>query len=137
MTAKFGLRIGRCGVGGAAYLVAGIAISLAPLFHRAIPAACLIALATAAGNFALAPAWATCIELGQENSAVVSAVMNTSGQVGSLICPLLVAYVLKWYGSWNISLHIMGGLYLIAVVAWWAIRPRDRILRPGETQSPA
>jgi ACS family glucarate transporter-like MFS transporter len=137
MTAKFGLRIGRCGVGGVAYLVAGISISLAPAFHEAMPAACLIALATAAGNFALAPAWATCIELGQENSAVVSAVMNTSGQIGSLICPLVVAYALKWYASWDISLHIMGALYLVGVVAWWAIRPRDRILRSGEVQSPA
>jgi ACS family glucarate transporter-like MFS transporter len=135
MTAKFGLRIGRCGVGGVAYLVAGISISLAPVFHQAIPAACLIALATAAGNFALAPAWATCIELGQENAAVVSAAMNTSGQIGSLICPLVVAYALKWYSSWDISLHIMGALYLIGVVAWFAIRPRDRILRTGETQS--
>jgi MFS transporter, ACS family, glucarate transporter len=137
MTAKFGLRIGRCGVGGVAYLVAGTSISLAPLFHQAMAAACLIALATAAGNFALAPAWATCIELGQENAAVVSAAMNTSGQIGSLICPLVVAYALKWYASWDISLHIMGALYLIGVVAWWAIRPSDRILRTGELQSPA
>jgi hypothetical protein len=67
---------------------------------------------------------------------VVSAVMNTSGQIGSLICPLVVAYALKWYGSWDISLHIMGALYLVGVVAWYAIRPRDRILREGEIQSP-
>lgn len=137
MTARFGLRIGRCGVGGIAYMVAGVALLLAPTFHHAFLAASLIALATAAGNFALAPAWATCIELGQENAAVVSATMNTSGQIGSLICPLVVAYALKWYASWDISIYIMGTLYLIGATAWCVIRPRDRILRPGETQPTA
>jgi len=137
MTARFGLRIGRCGVGGAAYTVAGVALLLAPTFHHPYLAASLIALATAAGNFALAPAWATCIDLGQENAAVVSAVMNTSGQIGSLICPLVVAYALKWYASWDISIYIMGALYLIGAAAWCIIRPRDRILRPGERQSTA
>jgi len=46
-----------------------------------------------------------------------------------------VAYVLKWYASWNISIYIMGALYLIGAIAWCVVRPRDRILRPGETQS--
>jgi len=134
VTARLGLRAGRCGVGGAAYLIAGIAMLLAPLAHQGMLAASLIALATASGVFALAPAWATCIELGQENAAIVGGVMNTASQVGSLLCPLIVAYALKWYGSWNLSIYLMGVLFLIGAVAWYIVRPTDRILRPGESQ---
>ena len=131
ITARFGLRAGRCGVGGVAYLVAGIALLVAPLAPQPMLAASLIALATAASMFSLAAAWGTCIELGRENAAVVGATMNTAGQIGALLCPLIVAYALKWYGSWNISLYLMGGLFLIGAAAWAVIRPHERIFPPA------
>jgi sugar phosphate permease len=130
ITARFGLRAGRCGVGGAAYLVAGISLLLAPLAPQPMLIASLIALATAASMFSLAAAWGTCIELGQENAAVVGATMNTAGQIGGLLCPLIVAYALKWYGSWNISIYVMGVLFLVGAAAWAVIRPQERIFPP-------
>jgi hypothetical protein len=30
---------------------------------------------------------------------VVGAAMNTSGQIGSLLRPLIVAYLLQWFGN--------------------------------------
>jgi hypothetical protein len=107
--------------------VAGIALLLAPLAPQPMLVASLIALATAASMFSLAAAWGTCIELGQENAAVVGATMNTAGQIGALICPLIVAYALKWYGSWNISIYLMGVLFLVGAAAWAVIRPHERI----------
>lgn len=127
IAARCGLRTGRCGVGGASYLVAGVALLLAPLAPQPMLAAALIALATAASMFSLGAAWGTCIDLGRENAAVAGAVMNTAGQIGGLLCPLIVAYGLKWYGSWNISLYLMGVLFLVGAVAWAVIRPSERI----------
>ena len=131
------MRAGRCGVGGCAYLIAGIALLVAPLTHQAFLAASLIALATATCMFSLAPAWATCVDLGRENAAAVSAVMNTSGQIGSLLCPLVVAYALKWFGSWNLSIYLMGILFLIGTVAWYLIRPGEQILAAGRNCLPS
>ena len=115
VTARFGSRVGRCGVGDGAYLDTGIALLLVPLAQPAMPAASLMALATAVAIFVLASAWAIYIDLGQENAAVVSAVMNTTNQIGSLLCPLLVAYALKWYGSWNLSNCLMSVLVLFLI----------------------
>ena len=131
VTKRFGMRAGRCGVAGAGYLMAGIALLVTPLVHHPVLAASLIAMATAATMSALPAAWGTCIDLGQENSAVVGATMNTAGQIGSLLCPLIVAYSLKWYGSWNISIYLMGILFLIGAAAWGVIRPDQRIFQPA------
>ncbi len=126
---RLGLRIGRCGMGAAAYCLAGVALLAVPLVHQGMLAGALIALATAIAMLALAPAWATCLDLGQENAAVVSGTMNTAGQVGSLLCPVIVAYALKWYGSWNLSITLMGALFLVGAVAWGVVDPSERLDR--------
>jgi len=127
VTARFGLRIGRCGVGAAGYLIAGVALLLAALSTKPIAAALLIALAVGATMFTLAAAWGTCLDVGGDNSGVVSAAMNTAGQIGSLLCPLIVAYSVQWFANWNISLFLMSFLFLIGVGCWALIDPRERI----------
>jgi MFS family permease len=127
MTARFGLRAGRCGVGGAAYLIAGVALLMAPLSSQPVLAAVLIAVGVAASMFTLAAAWGTCIDVAGNNAGVVSATMNTSGQIGSLLCPLIVAYSLEWFADWNISLYLMGGLFLLGAICWAVVDPRERI----------
>ena len=128
-TARFGLRAGRCVLGAVAYLIAGIGLLAVPFCSNSIVAAILIALAVAAVMFTLAAAWGTCIDIGGRNSGVVSAAMNTAGQVGSLLCPLIVAYTLKWFNNnWNIVLWIMGVLFLIGMVCWFIIDPQKTLL---------
>ena len=81
----------------------------------------------------LAAAWGACIDIGGSSAGVVSAAMNTSGQVGSLLCPLIVAYSLKWFNNnWNIVLYIMGALFLIGTVCWGMINPHKRILERAQ-----
>lgn len=129
LSARFGLRIGRCGLGAVAYLAAGAALMAAAACGRPVAAAVLIAVATAASMFTLAAAWGVCIEVGGNHSGVVSAAMNTSGQVGSMLCPLIVAYALKWFGSWNITLYLMGTLFVIGALCWLVIDPSRRIFQ--------
>lgn len=125
--ARFGLRRGQRGLGAISYGVAAAALVVTPWIQVPILAGCLIALATAASMFTLAAAWGTCIEIGGKQAAVVGAVMNTSGQVGSFFGPYLVAYTLKWSGSWSPSLWTMGLLFAIGAACWCAIDPEQVI----------
>jgi MFS transporter, ACS family, glucarate transporter len=136
VSARFGLRAGRCGVGAAAYLLAGSALLGAALVSNPVLAALLIAGAVGATMFTLGAAWATCIDVGGRHAGVVSAVMNTSGQIGSLLCPLIVAYSLKWFADWNLSLYLMGVLFLLGVAFWWLIDPHEGVFEQGEAVSP-
>jgi MFS family permease len=128
VTARFGLRTGRCGVGGVAYLIAALGLLTVPFCANPILAAILIAVAVAASMCTLAAAWSTCIDIAGNNAATVSATMNTAGQIGSFFCPLIVAYSLKWFQNhWNIPIFLMGFLFLLGAVCWCLIDPRKTV----------
>lgn len=78
--------------------------------------------------FTLAPSWSTAIGLGGRNTALLSSVMNTSGQVGAFFSPIVVAFLVKRYGDWALPLHVLSGLYLIAAVSWLFIQPKRRVI---------
>jgi MFS transporter, ACS family, glucarate transporter len=124
LSRRFGTRVGRCGVGGVAYLFAAIAMLSGTLVGDARLAGCLIALGGAASMFTLAPAWATAIELGGRNSAVLSATMNTAGQIGGILSPIVLAYIVDRVGNWSMPLHILSCLYLMAAICWIFINPK-------------
>lgn len=123
LSRRFGLRIGRCGVAGVSYFVAGIAMLCSTLVQDARLAGFLIAIGGAASMFTLAPAWSTAIELGGRNSAVLSATMNTAGQVGGILSPIILAYIVDRLGNWNMPLQILAVLYGIASICWIFIHP--------------
>jgi ACS family glucarate transporter-like MFS transporter len=124
---RFGLRLARCGVGAAAYVVAGGAMILAGLVTGPVLAAWLIAVALGASMFTLGAAWSTCLDIGGRHAGVVSAAMNTSGQIGSVLSPLMVTFLLGQLGDWNAPLFVMGGLFLVGAVCWGFVDPRRRV----------
>ena len=48
--------------------------------------------------------------------------MNTSGQIGGILSPIVLAYVVDIFDNWAIPLYIMAGLYAIATISWLFIR---------------
>jgi hypothetical protein len=65
-----------CAVSVVGYGLAATSM-FASVFSTAVVAAALIALAIASSMFALSASWATCMDVGGEHTAVVSAAMNT------------------------------------------------------------
>lgn len=130
VAARYGLRVGRCVVGATAYLIAAVALLIAAASTAPILAAVLISIATAACMFTTAAAWGTCIEIGRDHAGVVSATMNTAGQIGSLLCPLIVAYSVEWFANWNLPLYLMGFLFLLGGVCWLLIDPQQSVFDP-------
>ena len=124
---RFGLRLGRASVAGLGNLLAGIAMIGAAFVHDPHLAIGLISLAVAATMFTLAATWGTCLDIGGRHVGVVSAAMNTSGQVGSFFCPPLVTALLAGTGDWNVPVLAIGGLFLGGALCWCFINPRDRV----------
>jgi MFS family permease len=124
---KFGLRFGRAGISGLGNLVAGICMISAAFAHHPIVAISLISAAVASTMFTLGATWSTCLDIGGRHVGVVSAAMNTSGQIGSFFCPLLVTSLLARYGDWNVPVMVIGGLFLGGALCWCLVDPRDRV----------
>jgi len=133
IAARYGLRIGRCGVGGIAYVIAGVALLAAAASSGPVMAAVLIALATALTMFTLGAAWGTVIEVGANHVGVVGATMNTTGNLISMLNPLIVAYSVQWFGSWSIPLYLMGGLFLLGAICWMIIDPTRPVFESLES----
>ena len=127
LTRRFGLRVGRCGLGACAYVLAGTAMILAGLVQPPMLAATLIAVAVAASMFTLGASWSTCLDIGGNHAGIVSAAMNTSGALSSVISPVMVTWLLAHCGNWNAPLYVMGSLFLAGAICWGFINPHKRI----------
>jgi MFS family permease len=134
-TRRFGLRVGRAGVGGVSFVVASVAMIAGTAAADPVLAAVLIAIAAAASNFPLGAAWGACIDIGGEHAGVVSACMNTSGQIGALFSPVILAYAVQHFANWRAPLYLTGALYMIGALAWIAVDPEKPIWSANESQT--
>jgi cyanate permease len=91
--------------------------------------AAVLLLAAAAGLAAagIAPAWTICVEIGGPHSAVVSGMMNTFGNLGGTLCPVVIGFGVERLHSWTAPLLSISVLYLGAALCWLAIDPRRKI----------
>ena len=127
---RFGLRLGRALVGGIAYAVAASAMFVATQYtNNPHVAAVLLATAGGASMFALAASWASCMEIGTAQSGLASATMNTIGQVGAMLSPIVLAWLVERSGAagrWELPLQIIASLYFVSALCWIFINPRNR-----------
>jgi ACS family glucarate transporter-like MFS transporter len=120
---RLGLRLGRTAIGGGALAAAGLFTLAATWVASPVTAAVLIALGGASSNFLLGAAWGTCLDIGGCRSGAVSAAMNTSGQVGAILSPILVAAVVGKFSNWSAPLYLAGVLFLLGAVCWLWVDP--------------
>jgi MFS transporter, ACS family, glucarate transporter len=130
---RFGLRIGRTGVGIAGNAFAGACMFMAAYVSHPMLAAGFLSLAVASAMFTLGAAWGTCVDIGGHNVGVVSAAMNTAGVLATIPSPLLVTYLVTWFSNWNAPLYVMGGFFLFGAMCWLFIDPRKQVFAPTGT----
>ncbi|MEO5820808.1 MAG: MFS transporter [Vicinamibacteraceae bacterium] len=118
-----GLRVGRVAVGLASYVVAALMMVLSVGAESPRLAATLLAVATAASMFSLGAHWAAAIDIGGDHAGVLSACMNTTGQIGSISSPVIAAWLVDHYASWSLPLYVMAALYAFSAVTWLFVRP--------------
>ncbi len=119
-----GLRPGRCLIGGASLLVAGAALIAGAAAEDRLTAALLIALAGAADSFLLGAAWSTCLDISGHDAGLVTGAMNTAGQLGAFLSPIILPFFLTpGAEDWATPLYIAGALYLAGSACWLFINP--------------
>jgi MFS family permease len=119
----FGPRWGRCGVGGLSLLVAGLSMLGASVVPDPLASALLIGVAGAAGNFLLGASWSTSVGVAGPHAGLVSACMNTAGQVGGFLSPIIAAR----FANWSHALALTAALYLFGALCWTLVDPRRNL----------
>ena len=70
--------------------------------------------------------WAVPLDIGADYAGSVSAVMNTCGNIGGAISPLVLAYLVKTY-SWDMPFFFASAFCLLAAALFCRIDATRRI----------
>jgi nitrate/nitrite transporter NarK len=132
LTARWGARAGRRLPGVVGLPLAAVAVVTAVLTPSPLAAALLLAAAAGLAALGVAPAWAVCLEIGGAHAGVVSGAMNTIGNLGGTLSPVVVGIALERWSSWRLPLFSVAVLYVVAGLCWLAIDPTRRV-EPART----
>lgn len=67
--------------------------------------------------------WAVCLDVGHEYAGTVSATMNSVGNIGSALSPLVFGAILQFTGSWVYPFLVASGILIIGSLLWLRINP--------------
>jgi MFS family permease len=126
--ARWGLRVGRCGVGFAAFAGSSALLVLSTQASGRVGKSVLLALALASADLALGAAWAVCLDVGRRNAGVVTGCMNTFGNLGGFVGPIVVGYAVERWHSWEVPFYVAAALYALGALLWLAIDPSRELV---------
>lgn len=122
-----GLRVARSGLGFAAFLVCAALVLASTIAVAPVAKALLLACALASVDLALSACWAVCLDIGRDHAGVITGYMNTIGNLGGLVTPLVFGYAVERLGSWTLPFYVTAGVYGAGAVAWLFIDPERKV----------
>jgi nitrate/nitrite transporter NarK len=130
-----GLRVGRCYVGFAAFLTCAALVFASTFPVPSTAKAVLLAFALASADLALGACWATPIDIAPDHAGVITGFMNTFGNLGGMVGPLVVGIAVQRFGSWNVAFYITAVVYACGAVAWLGIDPTRAVSATTDVRS--
>jgi ACS family glucarate transporter-like MFS transporter len=131
LTRTRGLRAGRCYLGCAAFLTCAALILASTLPVTPVAKALLLALALASADLALGACWAAPIDIAPDHAGVMTGFMNTMGNLGGMVAPLVVGFAVQRWGSWSFAFYVTAIVYAFGALAWLVIDPAHPIAKPA------
>jgi ACS family glucarate transporter-like MFS transporter len=125
----YGLKIGRS-LGVVTLPVSGALLVSAALVENPITAAVLFALTLGVADLCVSSCWSICHDVGGERAGTVTGAMNTCGNIGGAISPLVVGYAVQGWNSWTIPFFITAGVYVAGGILTLLINPNKRLMEP-------
>jgi MFS family permease len=127
LSRRFGLRTGRCHLGCAAFMTCAALVFASQLPVPAVAKAVLLAFALASADLALGACWAVPIDIAPDHAGVITGCMNTLGNLGGLVGPMVVGIAVDRWESWTFPFYITAAVYALGAIAWLAIDPLSPI----------
>jgi ACS family glucarate transporter-like MFS transporter len=123
LSQRHGLRAGRCHLGFGAFITCAALVFASTLPVPSVAKAVLLAFALASADLALGACWAVPIDIAPDHAGVITGFMNTLGNLGGLIGPLVVGIAVDRWHSWTFPFYVTAVIYACGAVAWLAIDP--------------
>jgi len=82
--------------------------------------------------------WRTAMDVGGQFAGTVSAAVNTSGQIGGAVGPVVVGYILQYMNhNWTLTFAISAAIYVLGGLCWVWIDPVNPIVQAEQAARPA
>ena len=88
----------------------------------------VITLGSLIASFAAPCAYAITIDMGGRYVAPIFSLMNMSGNIGAMIIPYLVGWIVDETGNWDLVLRLFAGIYISAALLWLPFRSEGSIV---------
>lgn len=121
---RWGYRAGRASVPIVGMLSSAGLLLAATRAEGQLAVVSLFFLSHAAIGLCEAPTWVAGLELGGENCGTSAAIVNTGGNLGGLLAPVVTIYVAGNYG-WTAGYLVASLACLVGVVLWFGIRLKE------------
>ena len=135
LTRRYGLRVGRS-LGAVTLPLSGLVLLAAALVENRIAAAALFALTLGIADLCVSACWAMCHDVAGARAGTVAGAMNTVGNIGGAISPLVVGYTVQWWDSWTVPFFITAAVYVAGGIFTLLVDP-TKPLWPHEAPTPA
>ena len=133
---RYGLKVGRS-VGAVAMPASGAILLAVAWTENPMIAAVLLAVAAATADLCVSACWTMCHDVAGDAAGTVTGCMNTLGNLGGAISPLVVGYAVQWWGSWSTPLVVTAGVCMTCGLLTLAIDPSKHLLKPEHGLKPA
>jgi MFS family permease len=73
--------------------------------------------------------WAATMDISGKHTAIGFSLMNMSGNLGAIVCPIVVGYLIAYLTrtgeSWDAVLYLFAANYLAAAICWLLLDPNQ------------
>jgi MFS family permease len=121
---RFGLMSGRRYVAITGMLLSAVLLYLGAAGFSPVLTITLLAFAFGCASAAEGPFWATAAAAGSEYAGSAGGFMNTVGNLGGMIAPVLTPLIAARFG-WTSALWVASGVVLLGVLAWAGVRDNE------------
>ena len=118
----------RRSIGFTGFLLGGVCTLASVTFANPLGTVLAFAFASFFGDLTMASCWAVCLDVGHELAGTVSGCMNTWGNVGGAISPLIAGLLVQHFGSWNLAILVAGVIFMCGSLLWLVIDPTRNVL---------
>lgn len=126
LVTKYGLKIGRS-MAVVTLPIAGLLLIAAANTSDSMTAAILLAATLGVADLSVSSCWSICHDIGGRNAGIVTGAMNTWGNIGGALSPLVVGYAVGWWNSWTVPFYITAGIYVFGAICTLFVDPRKRV----------
>jgi MFS transporter, ACS family, D-galactonate transporter len=132
--ARWGARAGLAAVPVVGLLVAALATAFGAFAADTTTILACFTVAMAAAGLGEGSYWTASVRIGGARGGTAAAILNTGGNAGGLLAPVLTPYLGEWFG-WQAGLGVAGIVCLAGAVLWGGVAP-DHYLRgtQGKTE---